>query len=81
MNVDFDRNVSRVRHWHLFEGCVGPYAAALCEEAQYGIQHAKKSVFLESTGCSEQDGPYWFTSCVLEQKLPGDLCGQGKVNK
>jgi hypothetical protein len=63
-NVKFGGKVSEMRHSHL-EGCIGPFTTALCQEGQYGIQSEEEVqilVFPESTGCSEQDGPYWLTS-------------------
>ena len=64
MSVEFGGKVSEMRHSHLLESCIGPYAAALCEEGQYGIHSEgdmQMLVFPESNGCSEQDGPYWLT--------------------
>jgi hypothetical protein len=64
MNVEFGGKVSEMRHSHLLEGCIGPFAAALCEDGQYGIQsegEVQMLVFPESTRCSEEDGPYWLT--------------------
>jgi hypothetical protein len=65
MNVEFGGKVSEMRHSHLLEGCIGPFAAALCKDNQYGIRsegEVQMLVFPESTGCSEEDGPYWLTS-------------------
>jgi hypothetical protein len=60
--MEFGGKVSEMRHSHLFEGYIGPYAAAVCKEGQYGIQSEGDMQMLVfpvlSTGCSGQCGLY-----------------------